>query len=124
MITLLILVFIAGIAKAVMDTLMFHYSGSIFNTKFINPFWDTSISWKNKYSDPIKLIRKKWFNIIPIPVLQSDGWHLFQSLFLTSMFIALILYSPITEYKIIDLILLRLVFGMGFVLFYNKILLK
>ncbi len=64
-------------------------------------------------------------------VLKSDGWHLFQSIFLTTLFASIVLYKPIFNYHeidairmIADFVILRGVFGFGFVLFYNKLLLK
>lgn len=74
----LIILFFSGIAKGVMDTLQFHFSESIFAQEgiFKRWFWSPSLSWANKYVDstPSKG-RKKWFGLIPIPVLFTDGWH-------------------------------------------------
>lgn len=108
-------------AKAVMDTLQFHYDSSVFPIN--SNYWDASVSWANKYSDVENLVRKKWLGI-PVPTLLTDGWHLFQSIFLSLVFVAIIIYKPITDYILIDFIILRLVFGIGFILFYNKILRK
>lgn len=125
MIALFILISIAGIAKAIVDTLQFHYSKSVFKGLYAQ-YWNPDISWVNKYADDKLLIRKKWFFIIPIPipVLFSDAYHLFQSIFLTSLFISICLFEPITQNKIIDLILLRSLFGLFFIMFYNWILIK
>ncbi len=113
-----ILIFIAGIGKGIMDTLQFHYSTSIFYN--INPQWyDPSISWTNKLHT--------W-----LPDTFTDCWHLSQSLFLESIFIAIIIYTPIVKWnsqslwwtKVIDFLILRVVFGAAFVLCYNYILIK
>jgi len=119
-----LLVFISGVAKAVMDTLQFHYSKSIFINRN-EQFWNPLLSWKAKYinNNPVEG-RKKWFNIITIPVFKSDAWHLFQSIFLTTLFASIVIYKPITEWVLLDFVILRSVFGLAFVLFYNKILIK
>lgn len=133
MIALFAFIFIAGVAKAGMDTLQFHYSKSIFNIRFVNEFWDASISWKNKYSDTAKLIRKKWLSIIPTPVFLTDGWHLFQFIFLNSLFVAISIHTSISsdfcfDNKILrlcfDFTILRSIFGLSFAIFYKKFFLK
>jgi len=45
------LLIISGIAKAVQDTLNFHFDKSIFKHIKNKQFWDSSISWLNKYED-------------------------------------------------------------------------
>ncbi len=47
MITIL-LVMIAGVFKAIMDVLQFHYRNSIFSNWNTN-WWNPAISYKNKY---------------------------------------------------------------------------
>ena len=123
MIATLILIAFAGAFKAVMDTLQFHYYNSIFRSSTTQYFWDSNISWKNKYTDSAQFKRKKIFRLIPVPVMFTDGWHLFQALFLNCFFLSIIFYQ-IRFNLIIDFIILRSVFGVTFYLFYNKILIK
>ncbi len=115
-----IFVLIAGIAKAIMDTLQFHFSNSIFAN--LNKQWfDPSVSWENKYT------MARWF-----PDTFTDCWHESQAVFLFFIFAAMIFFQPIFNYwklprwvnLILDLILLRAIFGFGFVLFYNFLLVK
>jgi hypothetical protein len=117
-----ILLFISGAAKGVMDTLQFHFDRSIFKG-INNLYWNPEISWVRKYEGTDSSIRRKWLGV-PIPVAFTDAFHLFQSIFLTTLFIAIVLYRPITSYKVVDFILLRSIFGFSFVLFYNKLLIK
>lgn len=119
---LFILVFIAGIAKAVMDTLQFHFYNSRFKT-LAEQYWNPARSWKNKYSNLTTLSTNRW-NGLPIPVALTDAWHLFQSIFLTSLFAAIVTYDNITPYLIIDFVLLRSAFGAAFGLFYNYLLIN
>ena len=112
-----LLIFISGVAKAIIDTLQFHYDSSVFSG-LNSSFWNPNVSWVNQH--------KTW-----LPAFTTDGWHLFQSIFLTTLFASIVLYKPIFNYHeidairmIADFIILRGVFGFGFVLFYNKLLLK
>lgn len=129
-----ILVAIAGASKGVMDTLQFHFDRSLWFSAEINGFWNPEYSWSNKYeplvTDQTPLVRKKWFGVIPVPVFLTDGWHLFQSIMLTSIFVAMVLCIKlkVVEFDyfkmICSFILLRGTFGLFFVLFYNYILIK
>jgi len=122
----LILIVIAAVAKAIMDTLQFHFAVSRFVN--LNPqFWDPSVSWKNKYSNVSTLTSKKLFWIIPYPVFLTDAWHLFQFIFLNTLFVGVILAVPIdcptlTLEKLVTLfILLRVLFGVVFTVWYNSL---
>lgn len=136
----IILIFFAGCCKGVMDTLQFHYSESIFSISAFNQqFWNPDLGWtnKDKNNNPNEG-RKKWFNLIPVPVFLTDGWHRFQFLFLNLFTFVIIFYSPIiptgafnfnTEvYNLIlarscDFIILASALRLGFIAFYNYILL-
>lgn len=97
-----LLIFISGVAKAVMDVISFHFDKSVF-TSLTAKFWNPAISWENKYYNVAK--RKRWrFMGVPIPVAFTDGWHLFQSIFLTSLFVSIVIYKPIFNYHEIDAI--------------------
>lgn len=133
MIALFILVFIAGAAKGVMDTLQFHYSGSIFPThtkRFGALFWNPVFSHVNKYKYGNKKDGEKFCGSTTVFCLFTDGWHLFQSIFLTSIFAAFLFYEPIFHTGMqwvnmfIDFLVLRVIFGLSFTLFYDKILKK
>lgn len=103
----LILLALAGIANAIMDTITFRYDSSMFSK--LNPkFWDPKVSWKNKYKDPYKFAENKWYYLkILQPKYQekflysssmfvavTDAWHLFQKLLWTLMIVSILLYSP------------------------------
>ncbi len=114
----LILMVIAGIAKAMMDTIQFHFSRSVMSG-WSKQFWDASVSWVNQHNT--------W-----IPAFLTDGWHLMQSIFLTCMFAVMATISTTPNSVIRNkwlnylawFILLRGVFGIAFVVFYNYILLR
>jgi hypothetical protein len=130
--------YLAGLAKAIMDTTRFHFSTSIFANK--NPkYWNADISSTNKYIDnaPSKGL-KKLFWIIPVPVMFTDSWHFFQSIMLNLIVLGSICYTPYFNYldsdfwlvkhewinMVADFILLGLVLRMGFYGAYNWFLIK
>lgn len=86
-----ILLFLAGISDAVQDTLVHHYSTSIFpqnqqeTTLGAGPnFWNPELSWKNKYKDWDGGIRTPRFPLATTAlVFLTDAWHLFQFLTFT-----------------------------------------
>jgi len=76
----IILIILAGICKAVMDTVADHYDNSIFASKDFNKyFWDKSISWMNKYKNDMPP-RERFWGSTTIFVFVTDAWHLFQFL--------------------------------------------
>ena len=117
-----ILIFIASIAKAVMDKVNFHFEGSIFNNKekFKRIFWDSSISWKNKWWNGDISKGEKFYLSSTILVFTTDAWNLFQSIMLFSLFIGLyFIFSGNTLYSnlihlFITSIMFRLIFNFVF----------
>ncbi len=133
MIILFILVFVAGFAKAVMDTLLFHFYKSVFSKEgdIQNWFWCPDLSWSNKYKDHNPSLGPKFWGSTTCFVLFTDGWHLAQSVLLLTLFTSIVLYKPILSYPDMpilgtrfDYYILRGIFGLSFVLFCNKLLLK
>ena len=121
----LILVSIAAILNAAMDTLVQHFPVSVF--KNLGSKWNPSEAWKLKYvdSDPSKGFKKiNLFGFIPIipPVAYWDYWHLFKSIMIVALCSAIVIYTPITPYKCLDIIILGTVWNLIFSFFYNHIL--
>lgn len=127
---LLLLIFLAGMFKAVMDVLQFHYSKSIFE-HHSDKFWDPSVSWINKWKNS-SAVTPRFFGSTTFLVWVTDGWHLFQMLFLSSIFLALVNYTPIvTLYDcsklcslLVNYTILRVIFACSFTLFYDHILVR
>ena len=72
-ITPCILVLVSSIAKAIMDTLQFHFSTSVF--KNTGSWFNPSTSWQNKYNwSKNKVIT--WLISNPLVAL-TDAWHFF-----------------------------------------------
>ncbi len=126
-----ILVAIAGSSKGVMDIIAHHFYDSKL-VKLDHHFWNENLyGYRNKYKNGNKSEGPKFFGSTTFLVAFTSAWHLFQLVMLTSLFAAMVLYSPIFNYHefvviriIIDFILLRGTFGLFFVLFYNYILIK
>lgn len=117
----IVLVIVAGIAKAFMDTLQFHYYQMRWK---LNPqYWNPEISWQNKYNwgkGKSKLIQ--WLLQNPL-VFITDGWHLMQFVFLNSIIMVPAIVQ--TEYNfLLVFLIIRVIFGSLFSLFYNYILIK
>jgi len=126
---------IAATGKAVMDTLRFHFSTSVFSEYAGNLFIDPSVSWRNKYKNGDHKQGERFTGSTTIFVFTTDLWHLAQFFFLRFFFAAIICYhlSPglsVLVYDLglwnmaIDYVALSAVFGATFTLFYSKILKK
>lgn len=128
----IILYCLSGIADAVMDTLIHHYSISIFS-KYNEQYWNPQISWLNKYvdGDPKKGFLK--INILSIkitkPVAFTDGWHLFKSIKEVLIGIAItsgvyLSFNLTLLNSLIFLSVLGVLRNFFFSLFYDKLLKK
>lgn len=147
-----ILLFLAGISKAVQDTLVHHYSISVFpqnqqeTTLGAGPnFWNPELSWKNKYTNWDGGIRTPRFPLSTTAlVFLTDAWHLFQfftfTLYQAAMFLLLwhawhirlstqerlnLVLLPVPRFIIMGLLFIavcKLIFGASFTIFYNHIL--
>jgi hypothetical protein len=123
----IIIICIAGISKAIMDKLQFHYNKSIFKQnppKYNQQFWNPLLSWQNKYKEN-SMVEPKFKGSTTFFVFVTDAWHLSQTVLLSSLFIgiALTAYNSETPLELIGkIIILRCFFGAAFELFFRKIL--
>ena len=116
----MILLTIAAISKAIMDTLQFHYSKSIFRK--LNPqLWNPAVSCKNKYKLDGKTPR--FYGSTTFLVWLTDFWHFFQMIFLNSILLAIVFYHPIVC-NVIDFIIFALYTKILFQIFFKNILIK
>lgn len=109
---------LAAVFKAVMDTLAHHFSSSVF-VKYDWDFWDPQISWANKYKD-----NKKWYGWINDTILVwiTDAWHLAQMLMKTCIVLTIVFYRPLLGGW--DLLILTVIWGLVFEIFYKYLLRK
>jgi len=128
MIFLSILCFIlSGAAEAVMDKLQFHYHKSIFSDFKNQTFWNPLMSWKNKYKNNDPSMGEKFFGSKTIFVGLTDAWHLFKLIRNLFIFIGIFFISIGTNKILIVFIfvvIIRIMFGLSFTLFFKKILNK
>jgi len=117
-----IFIVIAAICNAVMDKLHSHYNKSIFKN-LNSKWWNPSESWKNKWKNGDPSQGEAYLGSSTVFVFLTDAWHFFQFLFLTFMFLGVVLYSPMVNW-IIDFIIYHVAFGMVFELFFSKIFAK
>ncbi len=127
----LILIALAAMCNAVMDTSVHHYHSSIL--KNLNPyFWDGEISWRNKYNngDPNQG-RVKWFLGLAKPVQITDAFHFFKMLMIIFITLSILTFNKCEvlvgcEYHWYSFLGLLGIYGVlwntTFSLFYNKIL--
>lgn len=116
---------LAGIAKAIMDKVNFHFEKSVFNKRNIY-YWNPEYSWINKYNKITDnsqevFTRKKWFKIIPVPVLFTDFWHLVQTFHISLIMLAIVSYSEVYGFWV-DFLIYSLLYRAFFFIFYNHYL--
>jgi hypothetical protein len=115
-----ILLILAGIFNACMDTLKTHYSNSIFarwgGQHWINP----SLSWANKWKYKSKILDLIMSTIF---VCITDFWHFCKFLMLSLIMASIIFYSPLIN-RGIDFLILYCSFTIPFEIFYSNILIK
>jgi len=114
---------LAGLAEAVMDTIQFHYSSSIFS-KFDSEFWDPSISWKNKYKGGEPGAGPKFWGSTTFFVGITDAWHLFKLLRNLFLFIAIffLAYNYCGFWPVLlHVIIARVIYGISFTIFYKSL---
>lgn len=121
-----LLIFIGTFWETGMDIMSFpqNYKGSRWQQlalffdrsgwkKLGNNFWDATIAWRNKWKnrDP------KQGEAFPLSstmlVHFCDGWHVAKLCWLMHVFAAIVFYQPMTNYFIVDIVLLYSSFGFG-----------
>lgn len=99
------MIFAAGL-NAAMDMNYNQYDFSVF--RYWNPeYWNPNVSYKNKYKDPSDLSKgEKFFGSTTFLVFLTDSWHLFKMLFLSTLFLSVILYTPLftLNSKLLDIV--------------------
>lgn len=119
----LLLVTISAISEAIMDKIQFHFEKSIFNqNKYNRLFWNPKYSWENKWNKD--LTKPKFFLSTTLLVFLTDGWHFFKFLKNTTLFIGLPLLVLSQVNIIILIIIARIIYGLVFTLFFDKLLNK
>jgi hypothetical protein len=115
---------VAAACEAVMDTLQFHYTHSIFYQFQNKRFWNPEESWRNKYRNADPLAGPRFPGSTTIFVGLTDAWHMFKLLrnaFMT-MAIFLLLSAFISSgWAILYAALYRVVYGIFFTVSYRNL---
>jgi len=129
--TIIILLVISAISKAIMDVISFKYKESIFKKW---EWFDPSISCNNKYKNKDPEKGPLFFGSTTFLVWTTDAWHFFQMIMLSCFIICIILGINLLLPKMIlikiiaiDIILfcvLKILYGGIFELFYKYIFKK
>lgn len=118
-----LLVAVAAMCNAVMDTLREHYEISIF-TRFNRYYWDGKVSWRNKYNFGQEGMGIKQFYRIPLMSSFSDAWHLFKSAMIITLCLALSITTLSSSFFLLQIALYGTIWNVVFDMFYNKFLRK
>ena len=120
-----ILFVIQAIADAVVDTLSHHMSTSVFKGLLNNHWWDPKISFKNKYRYGHKDEGPRFLGSTTFLVFITDAWHMFKFIRKTSIELAVTILIGLNWWQcIIGVLLIKIIVGLVFELFYGKILRK
>lgn len=123
----IILIIIAAVCAAIMDVLSHHYPRSIF--KNLNPsWWNSKISWRNKYSvfEKDKTKEKLFYAF-------CDAWHTFRNIYVFSIIGAIVFFPFLvieySKYQILDFVIiwflaLLFIYLVIYYLFYKLVLIK
>jgi hypothetical protein len=122
-----ILVCMATACRATKDTLAHHYSTSIFSGKNFDPlFWNSNISWKNKWKNGDENQGEKFLFSSTVFVWTTDAWHMLSAIELMSMHLAIAIgFSLVAGINmLLVLIGIKILYSLVFNPLYNKILKK
>jgi len=119
----ILLISIAAASEAVMDKVQFHYKKTFFsNPSFNQLFWNPSLSWENKWKEDLKT--EKFPGSSTIFVFSTDAWHCFKTIRNICLFVGLPIICLSSFNIILNIIVARIIYGLVFTLFFDKVLLK
>jgi len=113
----------AAACEAVMDTLQFHYTHSVFFHFQNKRFWNPEESWRNKYRNADPLAGPRFPGSTTIFVGLTDAWHMFKLLRNAFAVLAsfVLLYALIgVWWALIYVVVSRIVYGVIFTVLYRE----
>jgi hypothetical protein len=116
----LILIIIAAMSEAVMDTIQFHYDRSIFKNYNNKNYWNPELSWMNKYKEDLKT--PKFIASTTLFVFLTDAWHFFKFIRTLTLFVGLLIigFLSVNIFELIMMfIIVRVLFGVIFTITYR-----
>jgi len=134
MMTTLTLLFIAGIANAMMDTLKSQWPVSRWMDLPAGHWWYQwagPSAWRNKWKHGVPANGERFWLSSTALVFVTDGWHFFQMIWGTCFVLAIVFYQPIGLFFswlpvwfpvwLADFIILKGVYLLAFNVFYEKV---
>lgn len=113
----------AAVCEAVMDTLQFHYTHSVFYHFQNKRFWNPEESWRNKYRNADPLAGPRFPGSTTIFVGLTDAWHMFKLLRNAFAVLAsfVLLYALIGGWwALIYVVVSRITYGVIFTVLYGE----
>ena len=113
----------AAVCEAVMDTLQFHYTHSVFYQFSNKRFWNPEESWRNKYRNADPLAGPRFPGSTTIFVGLTDAWHMFKLLRNAFAVLAsfVLLYALIGAWwALIYVVVSRITYGVIFTILYRE----
>lgn len=113
----------AAVCEAVMDTLQFHYTHSVFYHFQNKRFWNPEESWRNKYRNADPLAGPRFPGSTTLFVGLTDAWHMFKLLRNAFAVLAsfVLLYALLGGWwALIYVVVSRIVYGVIFTVLYGE----
>ena len=125
---LVLLVVIIAISQAIEDILQYKHHLSIFSNAGQYSFWGKD-SWIRKYKYGNHALGPKFFGSTTFLIWLTDGWHMVKMIWMVTVFVAIVFLDAYTQtlvwyYNLLEVVVLLLVYGSVFELFYRFILRK
>lgn len=133
----LVLIMLAGVCKAVSDTLAHHFDKSVFGKTASEPgaswdkyqFWNPAISWSLKWKNGDDRQGEAFWGSSTVFAWVTDGWHLFNMFQYLCVFLALPAYAFFMEgrewwWHLVAVGVLRLAFSVAFEVCYRWVFIK
>lgn len=92
-----IIFFLAGLCKAVSDTIEFHFVASVFRYLKAS-FWNPAVSWMNKWKNGIEADGEKFPGSSTIFV-EDDAWHDFNLLQYCLVATGAAIFQPVFHFQ-------------------------
>lgn len=123
----MLLIGVAGMFNAVMDTLQHHHGVSIFKDLPTTSFFGKD-NWVRKYKDMNPMQKRRFFGSKGIFVWAMDGWHLSQMLMISSIILAVMTFDKVVLADDLSLVVIYLLYHASwsgiFELFYSWVLIS
>ena len=126
MYTILLFIYCA-ICNSMIDKLQFHFSRSIFNSRYFTAqWWNPELSWKNHYKKDLKT--EKFWGAKTVFVWLTDAWHFIENAMVCGFICTVLPYTVIIDLHniwlcfLVNFLIYRFLFAAVEELFFAKVL--